>query len=256
MKNNERTKELYSEIRKTIFYMIPEKWKEIYLYASVLKRANNEETGEMFFYYIPKSIIKKNPVNVYEIPQKFNIDEEEYMNLAAKLYNLLKELKHKTYELEKINWSNITISIKDIEFIIEFNCDNLFETYYNCDDRIAIWQYRYLNYPIEKFSKEQRENIKMYLRELKNGQHKTVKYIENYYEKHEHNSIQYDIGKNEPEYINTDIKKETKFQIVDNDKYYVYGRKKKTKNKKSKYKYSEETDGDNNTQIKSQILKY
>ncbi len=262
MNKNLDSKELYSEIRKMIFYMIPEKWEEIYLYASIIKRQNNEETGEMFFYYLPKSIIKRNPINVYEIPQKFNIDEEAYMNLATRLYDMLKELKHRDLEVKKINWSNITISIKNIEFTIEYNCDNLTESYYNSDDRIAIWQYRYLEYPIEKFSKQQRESIESYITELDYGQHKTIKYVEKYYEKHEHNAIQYDIGKNDKgtEYINIDKKNETSFQIVDDNRYYVYGKRNKRKNnkineiKRSENKYTDEEEG--NTQIKNQILKY
>ena len=63
MSKGETIKDLYSEIRKCLFYMIPEKWESIYLYASVIQRDNGEETGEMFFYYFPKSIIKRNPIN-------------------------------------------------------------------------------------------------------------------------------------------------------------------------------------------------
>ena len=38
----------------------PEKWEEIYLYASVIQQMLNLETGELFFYYYPKGILKKN----------------------------------------------------------------------------------------------------------------------------------------------------------------------------------------------------
>ena len=64
MPKGETIKDLYSEIRKCLFYMIPEKWESIYLYASVIQRDNGEETGEMFFYYFPKSIIKRNPIKI------------------------------------------------------------------------------------------------------------------------------------------------------------------------------------------------
>ena len=76
MPKGETIKDLYSEIRKCLFYMIPEKWESIYLYASVIQRDNGEETGEMFFYYFPKSIIKRNPINLLlnaEIANNFNI---------------------------------------------------------------------------------------------------------------------------------------------------------------------------------------
>ena len=43
MSKGETIKDLYSEIRKCLFYMIPEKWESIYLYASVIQRDNGEE---------------------------------------------------------------------------------------------------------------------------------------------------------------------------------------------------------------------
>ena len=80
-------KRIYSEIQKKILYMIPEKWDKIYLYASVIENMNSIETGEMFFYYFPKGILKKNPINVYEIPEKFNIEESLYIFLLFALYS-------------------------------------------------------------------------------------------------------------------------------------------------------------------------
>ena len=73
--------------------MIPEKWDKVYLYSSVLERPNHLETGEMYFYYVPKGVLKKKPVNVYEIPNKFNIDEEalKEMHLRIKENNFLKK---------------------------------------------------------------------------------------------------------------------------------------------------------------------
>ena len=43
--------------------MIPEKWDKIYLYASITNQINNLQTGELYFYYYPKGILKKNHVN-------------------------------------------------------------------------------------------------------------------------------------------------------------------------------------------------
>ena len=68
-----KIKNLYTEIQRQLFYMIPEKWNKVYLYSSIIERQNNLETGELYFYYIPSGILKKNPVNVYEIPTKFSI---------------------------------------------------------------------------------------------------------------------------------------------------------------------------------------
>ena len=81
LKHTKKIKEMYEDIQRRIFYMIPEKWEKMYLYASVSDLIDRRKTGELFFYYIPKGIFKKNPVNVYEIPQKFNLDEKEYQKL-------------------------------------------------------------------------------------------------------------------------------------------------------------------------------
>ena len=91
MITDSKIKEIYTQIQKQLFYMIPEKWDKVYLYSSVLERRDHLETGEMYFDYVPKGVLKKKPVNVYEIPNKFNIDEEEYYKLADKLYAEIKK---------------------------------------------------------------------------------------------------------------------------------------------------------------------
>ena len=202
MSENSNIKGLYERIRKELFYMIPEKWESIYLYASVVQRGNNRETGEMFFYYFPKSLLKKNPINVYQVPQKFNIDENEYLKLANRLFEMIKKLRKNCIKYENFDWSNVTIIVKDTSFIVEYNNDKLRNSKYTSDDRMAIWQYKYLEYPMEKFNKEQRVMITEYLEEEQNGLHTIREDLENFYQQHLHNSIQYDINKEE--YINID----------------------------------------------------
>ena len=85
LNHTKKIKEIYEVIQKMIFYMIPEKWDKLYLYSSVIDMPEGKKTGELYFYYIPKGILRKKPVNVYEIPSKFNIDEEEYLKLVKTL---------------------------------------------------------------------------------------------------------------------------------------------------------------------------
>ncbi len=56
-------KEIYAQIQRRLFYLIPEKWESIYLYASSVDMPNKRLNGEMYFYYFPKGIIKKKAVN-------------------------------------------------------------------------------------------------------------------------------------------------------------------------------------------------
>ena len=249
-------KDLYAEIRKCLFYMIPEKWDSIYLYASVIQRDNGEETGEMFFYYFPKSIIKKNPINVYQIPHKFNLNEDEYVRLTNELYELIKKLRHQCQKYDKVNWSNITISIENVEFLAEYNCDDLMSSNYSNEDRMAIWQYKYLSYPIEKFSKIQREKIQDYINEEEHGLHQNKLYTETFYQPHEHNNVQYDINKKADEYIKVD-EKNTDFTIINDEQYHINTNSILGKKKRPMLKEKNEiSDSDDEIVIRNQILKY
>ncbi len=216
MLENPNITRIYEEIRNIIFYMIPEKWDSIYLYATVIPNGKNQENGEMFFYYFPKSILRKNPINVYQIPQKFNIEEGEYLQLTNQLYNLIKKLKKATLKYKQIDWSSITISVENVNFLVEYNCENLEYLGYASENIMAIWQYKYLKSPLEKFSKEQRKLIQDYLEEENKGMHRKETYSENFYQPHMHNNVQYDIGKNEEQYVRTEeIQKENdKEEIV------------------------------------------
>ena len=69
MQATARIRELFEQIRKQLFFMIPEKWDRIDLYASVIEIVKDDPVGEMFFYYFqlmftkfqPNSILKKSP---------------------------------------------------------------------------------------------------------------------------------------------------------------------------------------------------
>ena len=186
-------KSIYSEIRDLLFKMIPEKWESIYLYASIIDGKKEGQTGEMFFYYYPKSVIKKNPVNVYEVPTKFNINEEEYMKIAEDLYSLIKKLRDECIKVDNTYWSNISISIENVEFLAEYNYDDLKNSEYSSEDRRNIWKYKYLDFPIEKFTRRERQVIERYIREEEWGQHGVTIYSETFYQKHIHNDVQYNM---------------------------------------------------------------
>lgn len=159
-----KIKIIYKEIQKKLFYMLPEKWDSIYLYASVIQHAKLQ-TGEMFFYYIPKGVLKKNPVNVYEVPSRFNIEEQDYLKLVDDLYEKLKELREEMINSGEKPWSNVTISIEKIKFKAEFMYDNLSHSKFSSYDRHLAWQYEYLNKPLNSYNKKEREIIEQILSE-------------------------------------------------------------------------------------------
>lgn len=163
LNHTKKIKEIYEDIQKKLFYMIPEKWESLYLYSSVIDLGNNEKTGELFFYYIPKGIFRKNPVNVYEIPTKFNIEENQYLQLVEILYNEIKMLREefKKSETGKL-WTNITISIQDMKFKVEYRYDDLLNDIFDSYERHVIWRYKYLGIGIEQVGKKEKDILEKY----------------------------------------------------------------------------------------------
>ena len=192
MKETAEIKKIYREIQTEIFYMIPQKWEKIYLYASVVENMNYIETGEMFFYYLPKGILKKNYINVYEIPAKFNIDEEDYLELAERLYETIKDLRAEFIKNREKPWSNLTVCIDSTKFQIEYKYENLLNTEYSNNDRHVIWKYKYLGEPLEKFTRKEQKMIKEFVFNERFENDDTYRYEENVYIGEIHNVIEYD----------------------------------------------------------------
>lgn len=164
LKHTKKIKEMYEDIQRRIFYMIPEKWDKMYLYASVTDLIDGHKIGELFFYYIPKGIFKKNPVNVYEIPQKFNLDEKEYLKLVNILYQKIIELREEFKKIELVpTWTNITMSIEGIKFKIEYDYEDLSKSKFSSYERHIIWRYNYLGIKEEQLNKKEKEIIEKYL---------------------------------------------------------------------------------------------
>ena len=172
----------YEAIQKQLFYMIPEKWDRVYLYACVVDHFQDLQTGEMFFYYFPKSIVRKNPINVYEVPSKFNIDEKAYLKLAENLYDEIKELRKECIKMGEKPWSNVTIFVENLKFNVEYHYDDLRYSQYTSMDRHLIWRHQYLHIPLSSYSKKERNMIEEYLRQ---NQHtdKPMIYSEGIYKK-------------------------------------------------------------------------
>ena len=164
LKHTKKIKEMYEDIQRRIFYMIPEKWEKMYLYASVSDLIDRRQTGELFFYYIPKGIFKKNPVNVYEIPQKFNLDEKEYLKLVNILYQKIVELREEFKKIEIVpTWTNLTMSIQGIQFKVEYDYEDLSKSKFSSYERHIIWRYKYLGIGEEKLNRKERKILEKYL---------------------------------------------------------------------------------------------
>ena len=193
MINLPEDKILYSEIQKKLFYLIPEKWDSIYLYASVIDIPNQKPIGEMFFYYLPKGIIKKKFVNGYEIPNLFNIDEEQYSKLITDIYKLIKTLRECLIKKNGKRWSSVTISIENYQFKAEFDYQDLLNSSYESYERHVIWRYKYLKEDIELLSRKDKKIIDKFIEDMKSKRiPKRDMYIEGIYKLPVKNIIDYE----------------------------------------------------------------
>ena len=127
LKHTKKILNIYDRIQRKLLYMIPEKWEKLYLYCSIYD--NVDFKGELYFYYIPCGILKKSAVNVYEIPAKFNISEKEYIELVETLFEEFKEIRDVFIETQPYDiWSNITLSIVENKFKVEYYYDKNMKT--------------------------------------------------------------------------------------------------------------------------------
>lgn len=204
LNHTKKIKGIYEEIQKNLFYMIPEKWDKLYLYSSVIDLDNGEKKGELYFYYIPKGILKKKPVNVYEIPNKFNLDENEYLKLVKLLYDKIKMLREEFRKSETGKlWSNITITIQNMKFRVEYDYEDLENCEFNSYERHIIWRYEYLGIGLEQVNKKDKEILNRYLLGAKTLSKKET-YESGIYIRDVENKIAY----NTDEYENGSSKKE------------------------------------------------
>lgn len=163
LKHTKKIKEIYEDIQRELYYMIPEKWDELYLYASVIDKQDGTQKGELYFYYIPKGILRKKPVSVYEVPAKFNLDETQYLGLVDLLYNSIKALREEYRKSEPgLLWSNLTLRIKNLKFNVEFDYEDLEKSNFTSFERHVIWRHTVLGITMEQCSREEKEILKRY----------------------------------------------------------------------------------------------
>ena len=264
MIENSEIRNIYSELQKQLFYLIPEKWDRIYLYASVEEKMKGLETGELFFYYFPKGILKKNPVNVYEIPNKFSLNEEEYIKLVEKLYIKIKELRNLFKQQNHRLWTSVTIRIEGLKFEIEYNYENLLGTKFSSEDRHIIWKYNNLKLPEEAFTRKEKKIIKDYINENIYFKPDIETYSEAIYKNPVKKILAYNRERKENEYIQETemqkMEKQAKNRFEEQRYTYKIKGKKKLRNiyekEKQKPKTYIEQIEEQRERVRSQILKH
>ena len=222
MSTSARMRELYKEIQNSLFDMIPEKWNKIFLYASVIDGVNSLETGEMYFYYIPKGILKREPVNVYEVPNKFNLEESSYFKMADNLYGIIKKLRKEYIATNGSLWTNITISIADCTFKVEYGFENLATSPYSNYDRHLVFRYKYLKTGLNTYSKREKQMVIDYIEREENSNKRIDIYEESIYTAPTKNLVNFEkdseFWPHDKKYIILESKPKSKNQIINTNK--------------------------------------
>lgn len=249
LRTTKNMKEKYESIQNYIFTLIPEKWEEIYLYASVFKDERNSQSGELFFYYLPKGILKKRFINVYEVPKRFNINEEQYLKIVEELYTCIKSLRKDFINTEQDIWTNLTISIENFRFKVEYKYDDLPITDKEIFERNVIWKYKYLK--IGGDSKEERKILDDYFSKIQPSNSNNI-YETGLYIKTENNNIGFDKDNNEAkEFVM--YEKDEIFNKANSIKSKIFSNAIYAKDKNKKEIKKEEQE-ENNKKSKNQIL--
>ena len=163
MEITNKIEQKYENIKNKLHNMIPEKWDKLVLYVSVFENVSRMKTGEMYFYYFPKGIIKRPPVNLYEIVSKFNLDEVSYEHVIEDLYMEFEFLRDEFIKNKQEVWTNLTMCIEKDKIDVFYDYENLLESKYSEDERHIIWEYKYLNSNLETYGKKERQIIQNYL---------------------------------------------------------------------------------------------
>lgn len=221
METTPAIKQIYSDIQNKLFYMIPEKWDKLYLYAAITERMK-VTTGEMFFYYFPKGILKKKMVNVYEIPAKFNIEEDRYSNLINELYQTIRLLREEWIKTQKKPWTNLTISIENCKFKIEYGYGKIELSEQTSIERHIGWKHQYLGTSFNSLTKKEQKMVEQYLEQRE--QEQIEEDIQPMYQNPVHNVIDFEKPEEVP--YQKEEKKDGMIVVAEEKK-----RKKKIKNK-------------------------
>ena len=100
-------------------------------------------------------------------------------------------------------WSNITITIQNMKFKVEYNYDDLENCEFNSYERHIIWRYEYLGIGLEQVNKKDKEILNRYLLGVKTLSKKetyeTGIYIKDVENKIAYNTDEYESNKEKAE---------------------------------------------------------
>lgn len=144
----EGTNNLITSIAQQVSNTIPDTWEKFYFHADI----NDDFSGRVYFFFNTEK--NKKLTYSHDIPEIYNIYEDEYDEKYDKLYDLSVELKQWFIEYEQAPWQAITIIVdSERKMKMDFDYADWLSSPYSHNEMIDYFEYRYLGKMPE--SKEQ-----------------------------------------------------------------------------------------------------
>ena len=152
-----KMEELYTKIVQKVDEMIPEYWKDVYIYAEI----DENYASTIFFYYYSKE--EEEYIYSLEIDKIFEIDKKEEEKKENELRKYFKDLKDEFKANNQEVWTNLTMYVReDGEFKIEYDYREIIDAYVE----YIIWKYKYLGIEPENNGRRPYKIIENYKKQL------------------------------------------------------------------------------------------
>ena len=134
--NYEKINELYSKIANNINAMIPIKWYKVLYYFEV--------SGCILYYAYFYENGKNEPIQLFTIRDKYDIDSNKFLKLRNEITNCAKILNNEFAKANQERWTTLTFTLwSDGKFNVDYGYENLSDT--SLMERREIWENKYLN---------------------------------------------------------------------------------------------------------------
>lgn len=154
----EKLNQIYQKIASTINETIPEEWDKVFIYGEI-----TEDMQKTFFNYWPKGSNKS--VYSLDIPELFDISEDEQDELRYQLIDELTELWEEFKNNEQGVWTNLTFILESSgKFKVDYDYTDLSET--SPRKQHILWDYKYLG--IMPDDEKDKKIIEDYIKSIEN----------------------------------------------------------------------------------------
>ena len=101
--------------------------------------------------------------------------------MVNNLYLLFKQLREEFIQNDEKVWTNLTVSVENLRFTIEYFYDDISLSEYSNIERHVIWKYQYVQKDLSTYSKKERELIQKFIEKQKNEKKESSYYTEGVY---------------------------------------------------------------------------